>query len=108
MKTVTLKPKNYRLVVGMRYLHASDLLLKGMQAAHRENPFHFLVSLRTFIEYTRRGIWFLVWSSNDQVRSAEHLTFRQAGSPSLTKVDAMLNKAMGAGNVSHLASKVDA
>jgi hypothetical protein len=99
--------KDFRLLVGARYLDASDRLLKGMRALHQENPFHFLVSLRSFIEYTRRGVWFLVWASNAQLKEAEHLTFKQAGSPPLTKMDAMLNKAMGAGKVSHLTVIVD-
>ena len=108
MTTVGAKPKDYRLLVGIRYLNASDLLLKGMKTLHQDNnPFHFLVSLRSFIECTRRGIWFLVWASNEQLKSAEHLTFKQAGSPSLTKMDAMLTKAMGAGNVSRLTDIVD-
>jgi hypothetical protein len=102
MTIVGAKPKEYRLVVGMRYLNASDLLLKGMKTLHLDNPFHFLVSLRSFIEYTRRGIWFLVWASNEQLRKAEHLTFKEADSPSLVKMDAMLSKAMGAGKESHL------
>jgi hypothetical protein len=107
MTTVVSKAKDYRLLVGARYLDASDMLLKGMRAVHQEHPFDFLVSLRSFIEYTRRGIWFLVWASNDQLREAEHLTFNQAGSPSLIKMDAMLNKAMGAGKISHLNNTVD-
>jgi hypothetical protein len=48
-----------------------------------------------------------VWASNAQLKEAEHLTFKQAGSPPLTKMDAMLNKAMGAGKVSHLTVIVD-
>jgi hypothetical protein len=107
MTDVLAKPKDYRLLVGARYLDASDRILGGMRAVHQDNPFHFLVSLRSFIEYTRRGIWFLVWASNDQLRAAEHLTFRQAGSPPLAKMDAMINKAMGNGSVSHLTTLVD-
>lgn len=103
MTIVEAKIENYRLLVGIRYLNASDLLLKGMKALYQDdNPFHFLVSLRSFIEYTRRGIWFLMWASDDQLKKAEHLTFKQAGSPSLTKMDAMLTEAIGAGNVSRL------
>lgn len=103
MTIVEAKIEDYRLLVGIRYLNASDLLLKGMKALYQDdNPFHFLVSLRSFIEYTRRGIWFLVWASDDQLKKAEHLTFKQAGSPPLAKMDAMLTEAMGAGNVSHL------
>jgi hypothetical protein len=55
MTSVLSTAKHYRLLVGARYLHASDLLLKGMEAVHNENPFHFLVTLRSFVEYTRRG-----------------------------------------------------
>ena len=44
MTTVGAKPKDYRLLVGIRYLNASDLLLKGMKTLHQDNnPFHFLV-----------------------------------------------------------------
>ena len=107
MTTIQSKPEDYRLLVGARYLSASYRLLEGMRAVPHENPFHFLVSLRSFIEYTRRGIWFLVWASDDQLRNAEHLTFKQAGSPPLITMDAMLNKAMGAGNKSHLNIVVD-
>jgi len=100
--------EDYRLLVAIRYLNASDLLLKGMKALYQDdNPFHFLVSLRSFIEYTRRGIWFLVWASDDQLKKAEHLTFKQAGSPSLTKMDAMISEAMGTGKESPLKQIVD-
>jgi hypothetical protein len=102
MTIVGAKPKEYRLLVGIPYLNAGDLLLKGMKTLHKDNPFHFLVSLRSFIEYNRRGIWFLMWASEKQLRKAEHLTFKQAGSPPLTRMDAMLCEAMGAGKVSHL------
>ena len=102
MTIVGAEPKEYRLLVGIRYLNASDLLFKGMKTLHKDNPFHFLVSLRSFIEYNRRGIWFLMWASEKQLRKAEHLTFKQAGSPPLTTMDGMLCEAMGAGKVPHL------
>lgn len=106
MTTVFAKPKDYRLLVAIRYLNASDLLLKGMKALYQDNnPFHFLVSLRSFIEYTRRGTWFLVWASNEQLKKAEHLTFKEPGSPPLAKMDAMLFKSMG--TVSHITDIVD-
>lgn len=50
MTIVGAKPKEYRLLVGIRYLNAADLLLNGMKTLHKDNPFHFLVSLRSFIE----------------------------------------------------------
>ena len=105
--TVTVKPSDYRLLVGARYLDASDRLLKGMRTVHQDNPFHFLVSLRSFLEYTRRGIWFLVWASDKQLMAAENLTFKQAGSPSLAKMDEMINRAMGANVLSPLTNCVD-
>jgi hypothetical protein len=102
MTTVMSKPKDYRLLVGLRYMNASDMLFQGLKAQQQQNEFHFLVTLRSFIEYTRRGIWFLVWASNEQLKKAEHLTFKEAGSPGLAKMDAMITKALGAGKVSRL------
>jgi hypothetical protein len=102
MTTVMSKPKDYRLLVGIRYMNASDMLFQGLKAQQQQNEFHFLVTLRSFIEYTRRGIWFLVWASNEQLKQAEHLTFKEAGSPSLAKMDAMITKALVAGKVSRL------
>ena len=44
MTTIYSTPEEYRLLVGARYLDASDRLLNGMRAVHQENPFHFLVN----------------------------------------------------------------
>jgi hypothetical protein len=48
-----------------------------------------------------------MWASDEQLRKAEHLTFKQTGSPPLIKMDEMLKKSMGAGKVSHLNEMVD-
>ncbi len=105
-KVVQLKVDQYRLVVAMRYLNASEAIFKGLQRQRGVNDFHFLVTLRSFIEYTRRGIWFLAWASEKRLRKAEDLTFREAGSPDLKTMDAMINEALGAGKVSHLMDKL--
>lgn len=99
---IQLDKHQYRLLVGMQYLDASKAILEGLQRQRGVNDFHFLVTLRSFIEYTRRGMWFLAWSSEEALRKAEKLTFKQAGSPSLANMDAMINAALGEGNVSHL------
>lgn len=92
----------YRLLVAVRYLNASEAIYKGFQSQRGVNDFYFLVSLRSFIEYTRRGIWFLVWASEAKLRKAEKLTFKDAGSPELVTMDSMINEALGEGRVSHL------
>jgi hypothetical protein len=62
--------------------------------------------MRSFIEYTRRGVWFLVWASDKELRKAEDLTFKDPGSPRLATMDAMLNEALGQGKTSPLMNKV--
>lgn len=90
---------NYRLLVAIRYLNASDELWRGLKAQQGTNDFHFLVTLRSFIEYTRRGIWFLAWANKKRLERAEHLTFKDAGSPELQTMDAMMNEALGVGRI---------
>ncbi|MFZ0964610.1 MAG: hypothetical protein WAO35_27445, partial [Terriglobia bacterium] len=70
------------------------------------NDFYFLITLRSFIEYSRRGIWFLVWASDEILRQAEKPTFKQPDSPPLAEMDAMINHALGQGRVSHLMDKL--
>lgn len=96
----------YRLLVAIRYLNASEAIFNGLKQQQGKNDFHFLVTLRSFIEYTRRGIWFLVWAMDHEVEVAEQLTFERAGSPSLVKMDKMINDALGKGHISHLLEPV--
>jgi hypothetical protein len=77
-----------------------------MQTQRGVNDFYFLITLRSFIEYSRRGIWFLVWASDEILRQAEEPTFKQPGSPPLVEMDAMINDALGQGKVSHLKDKL--
>ncbi len=104
--TVHLSPQKYRLLVAIRYLNASRFILEGMKRQCGINDFHFLVTLRSFIEYTRRGIWFLVWASDKQLHAAETLTFDRSGSPGLARMDKMINKALGLGEVCYLLNTV--
>ncbi len=103
---VRLDKDQHRLLVAIRYLNASEAICKGLQRQRGINDFHFLVTLRSFIEYTRRGIWFLAWANEEKLKMAETLTFRDAGSPTLENMDAMLNKALGMGSVSPLMEKM--
>jgi hypothetical protein len=97
--TVLTDLTNYRLLVAIRYLNASEELWRGLKEEQGTNDFHFLVTLRSFIEYTRRGIWFLAWATEKRLERAEHLTFKDAGSPPLKDMDALLNEALGLGRV---------
>jgi hypothetical protein len=103
--TVQLPSQQYRLLVAVRYLNASQSLYEGMKRQCGVNNFHFLVTLRSFIEYNRRGFWFLAWASEKQLEAAETLTFDRSGSPSLVRMDEMVNQALGLGKVSHLLTR---
>ena len=100
--TVQLPLQQYRLLVAVRYLNASQSLYEGMKRQCGVNNFHYLVTLRSFIEYNRRGIWFLAWATEDQLKAAEKLTFNQSGSPNLVRMDKMVNEALGLGKVCYL------
>lgn len=103
---VSFNEEEYRLLVAIGYLNASNAIFNGLQRQRGVNDFHFLITLRSFIEYTRRGIWFLIWANEDALRKAETLTFDRPGSPKLEKMDAMINGALGKGEMSHLMDKV--
>jgi hypothetical protein len=84
MDTVQLRLEQYRKFVAVQYLNASTFVFEGgLKCQQGKNDFHFVVSMRSFIEYTRRGIWFLVWASDEQVRAVKKLTFQKPGSPNV-------------------------
>ena len=103
---VQLDGSQNRAMVALRYLNACEDICKGMRTQRGVNDFYFLITLRSFIEYSRRGIWFLVWASDELLRHAETPTFRRPDSPPLVEMDAMINDALGQGNVSHLKDKL--
>ena len=103
---VRLDESQYRVVVALRYLNACEAICKGMQTQRGVNDFYFLITLRSFIEYSRRGIWFLVWANDEILRQAEKPTFKQPSSPPLVEMGAMINDALGQGKVSHLRDKL--
>lgn len=105
-ETKDLDINEYRLLVAMRYLNASEDICRGLKHECGTNDFFFLVSLRSFIEYSRRGIWFLVWATDEQLKQAEDLTFEHPGSPSVAAMDELIVKAMGKGNLSPLKTKI--
>ena len=104
--TVQMTPDQYRKFVAVQYLNASTLLYDGLKSQQGKNDFHFVVTMRSFIEYTRRGVWFLAWASDDKVRKVKKLTFDKPGSPHLAAMDTMINEALGLGKVCHLLSPV--
>jgi hypothetical protein len=93
-----------RLFIALQYLNASDLIFAGLKRQYKDNMFRFVISLRSFIEYTRRGTWFLCWANQDKVKEARNLTFEKPGSPPLVKMDEMINEALGKGKVSSLST----
>jgi hypothetical protein len=105
-ETVQMTPEQYRQFVAIQYLNASVFLFDGLKSQQGKNNFHFVVTMRSFIEYSRRGIWFLAWATEKQLRRVTKLTFKASGSPGIAKMDAMINDALGVGNVSHLMDPV--
>src|SRR5260370_5704677 len=105
-KTVQMTPEQYRQFVAIQYLNAGGFLFEGLKSQQGKNNFHFVVTMRSFIEYTRRGIWFLAWATNQQLRGVKNLTFQASGSPGIAKMDAMISEALGLGKVSHLMDTV--
>ncbi|MGA2071995.1 MAG: hypothetical protein ABSH52_00700 [Terriglobia bacterium] len=103
---VQLDGSQYRAVVALRYLNACEFICKGMQTQQGANDFYFLITLRSFIEYSRRGMWFLVWASDEILRQAEMPTFRRPNSPNLVEMDEMINDALGQGKLSGLRDKL--
>lgn len=105
-KVVQMTSEQYRQFVAIQYLNASAFLFEGLKSQQGKNNFHFVVTMRSFIEYTRRGIWFLAWATEQQLRGVPKLTFQASGSPGIAKMDAMINEALGRGRVSHLMDPV--
>jgi hypothetical protein len=104
--TVKLDIDKYRLLVAVRYLNAADSLYSGLKTQQGKNDFHFVVTTRSFIEYTRRGIWFLAFASEKKLMDAGKVTFDRPGSPSLADMDKEINAALGRGHISHLLDPV--
>ncbi|MEJ2007435.1 MAG: hypothetical protein P8Z30_04625 [Acidobacteriota bacterium] len=102
MGTAQLNADQYRLLVAFRYLNAGEEIFRGLRSQQGVNDLYFVVTLRSFIEYSRRGIWFLVWASEEALQEAGRATFDKAASPSLRVMDEMINEALGQGRVSHL------
>jgi hypothetical protein len=100
--TVSLDKDQLRLLIAVQYLNASQWIVDGLKQQREKNSFHFVITLRSFIEYTRRGIWFLCWANTEKLEEAMKLTFESPGSPGIGTMDAMINEALGQGTVSHL------
>jgi hypothetical protein len=96
-KIVDIKIEKYRLLVAIRYLNSSEDIWKGLKRQRGVNDFHFLITLRSFIEYARRGIWFLAWADEKTLKAAEKATFQRPESPGIIQMDKMINGALGLG-----------
>jgi hypothetical protein len=94
-----LNEEQLQLLTATQYINASELIFRGLKDQHKNNIFHFAITLRSFIEYTRRGIWFLCWADQEKLKRARKLTFDKPGSPSLVKMDEMINEALGNGRI---------
>jgi hypothetical protein len=101
-----LSSEKYRLRVAIWYLRASNSLFLGLKSQQGKNDFHFVVTLRSFIEYTRRGVWFLAWATDEQVEAVKKLTFDKSGSPGLAAMDQMINEALGRGKLCPLKNPI--
>ncbi|SRR6266478_3374609 len=106
IKAVQMTTDQYRKFVAVQYLNASICLFEGLKAQQGKNDFHFVTTMRSFIEYTRRGVWFLAWATDDQVRAVKKMTFKASGSPGIEKMDIKINEALGLGKISHLMGPV--
>jgi hypothetical protein len=104
--TTAINMDQYRNVLASQYLAASEALFSGLQNQKGANDFHFVVTLRSFIEYTRRGIWFLVWATEADLLKAGKATFQRPNSPPLATMDALISEALGDGKTSHLKQKL--
>jgi hypothetical protein len=96
----------YRLQIAVWYLGGSNSLFSGLKSQQGKNDFHFVVTLRSFIEYTRRGVWFLAWATDQQVEAVKKLTFDKSGSPGPAAMDVMINEALGRGKVCPLRNPI--
>ncbi len=101
-ETIPLDKDQQRKLLAVEYLNACDQIFLGLKRQHKHNTFHFLITLRSFIEYTRRGIWFLCWANPEKIKEARKPTFARPGSPDLVVMDEMINEKLGKGRVSGL------
>lgn len=106
-EVLSLDRDKVRLLIAVQYLNASSAIFEGLEQQQKRNVFHFVVTLRSFIEYTRRGIYFLCWANTESLKQARKLTFEKPGSPSLVIMDEMINEALGKGKFSALSRTLD-
>src|SRR5258707_2509011 len=100
--TVSLDKDQLRLFIALQYLNATEWIFEGLKQQHEKNMFHFAITLRSFIEYNRRGIWFLCWANTEKLKEAMKLTFESPGSPGIATMDEMISEALGQGRTTHL------
>lgn len=95
----------YRKFVAIQFLNASGAILRGMKQLLGSNDFLALVSLRSFIEYTRRGVWLLFFAKPKALQNTRKLSFMESGTD-IIAMDKRYNESLGLGSVSYLSLPV--
>ena len=95
----------FRKVVAVQYINASSEILRGMKQLVGANNFLVLVCFRSFIEYTRRGIWLLFFAKTKSLLATRKLSFMESGTDIIT-ADKRISKSLGRGEVSGLLDPV--
>lgn len=95
----------YRKLVAIQYINASGAILQGMKKLLGWNDFLALVSLRSFIEYTRRGVWLLFFAKPKALYATRNISFMESGTDIIT-MDKRYNESLGLGLISYLSSPV--
>jgi hypothetical protein len=95
----------YRKFVAIQFLNASGAILQGMKRLLGWNDFLALISLRSFIEYTRRGVWLLFFAKTKSLMATRNLSFMESGADLIT-MDKRYNQALGLGEISYLQTLV--
>ena len=84
MKTYDLDEAHFRKLVAVQYINATREIFRGMKQLVGSNNFLVLVCLRSFIEYTRRGIWLLFFAKAESVLATRNLSFMESGTDIIT------------------------
>lgn len=105
MKTYDLDEAHFRKLVAVQYINATREIFRGMKQLVGSNNFLVLVCLRSFIEYTRRGIWLLFFAKAESVLATRNLSFMESGTDIIT-ADKRISNALQLGDVSSLLEPV--
>lgn len=100
-----LDESQFRKLVAVQYINATSEILRGMKQLVGSNNFLVLVCLRSFIEYTRRGIWLLFFAKTDSLLATRKLSFMENGTDVIT-ADKRISQSLELGDISSLLDPV--